>query len=84
MAEIEGLVRALREGDDAAKASAARALGDLMCLYISTTATNNRVRIVEAGGIRPLVELLRDGLRETKVLNEWAFQGFWGTSRARF
>ena len=29
MAEIEGLVRALREGDDAAKAKAARALGDL-------------------------------------------------------
>ena len=29
MAEIEGLVRALREGDDAAKAAAAGALCDL-------------------------------------------------------
>ena len=31
MAEIEGLVRALREGDDAAKEAAARALRNLAC-----------------------------------------------------
>ena len=53
MAEIEGLVRALREGGDAAKADAAWELGgkpyNQLCL------------IAEAGGIAPLVQLLRDG-----------------------
>ncbi|KAK7230396.1 ubiquitin-protein transferase [Aureococcus anophagefferens] len=61
MAEIEGLVRALREGDDADKAVAARAL--------HKTAHNsdaNRVLIAEAGGIPPLVELVRDGSAEAK------------------
>ena len=63
MAEIEGLVRALREGDDDAKtAAAARLLREFAC-YSST----NRVLIAEAGGIPLLVELLRDGSAETKL-----------------
>ena len=62
MAEIEGLVRALREGDDDAKtAAAARLLREFAC-YSST----NRVLIAEAGGIPPLVELLRDGSADAK------------------
>jgi vacuolar protein 8 len=56
MAEIEGLVRALREGDDAVKLSAAQRLGDL-----AWGDDANWVLIAEAGGITPLVELLRDG-----------------------
>ena len=50
MAEIEGLVRALREGDDAAKTAAANALGTLA--YDDDA---NIVLIAEAGGIAPLV-----------------------------
>ena len=61
MAEIEGLVRALREGDDA-KTAVARALGDLA--YANGA---NRVLIAEAGGIPPLVELLRDGSADAKA-----------------
>ncbi|KAH8067472.1 ubiquitin-protein transferase [Aureococcus anophagefferens] len=57
MAEIEGLVRALREGDDAAKTAAARALGNL----IHNDTAYAWVAIPEAGGIPPLVDLLRDG-----------------------
>ena len=55
-------VHALREGDDAAKMAAARAL--------STSAKNkaaNRVPIAEAGAIPLLVELLRDGSAEAKL-----------------
>ena len=63
MAEIEGLVRALREGDGA-KTAVARALGDLA--YANDA---NRVLIAEAGGIPPLVEHLRDGSAEAKL---WA------------
>ena len=59
MAEIEGLVRALREGDDAMKLAAAQRLGDLASPY-SVWCSNNRVLIAEAGGIAPLVDLLRD------------------------
>ena len=62
MAEIEGLVRALREGDDAAKTAAANALGTLA--YDDDA---NIVLIAEAGGIAPLVELVHDGSAEAKV-----------------
>jgi vacuolar protein 8 len=61
MAEIEGLVRALREGDDAAKLAAVRALGDL-----AWDDGANKIAIAEAGGITPLVDLLRDGSAEAK------------------
>ena len=64
MAEIEGLVRALREGGDAAKADAAWELGgkpyNQLCL------------IAEAGGIAPLVQLLRDGSAGAKRSAVWA------------
>ena len=57
MAEIEGLVRMLREGADARLAtSVAQRLGDL-----AWRDDSNWVLIAEAGGITPLVELLRDG-----------------------
>ncbi|KAH8068688.1 hypothetical protein SO694_00022213 [Aureococcus anophagefferens] len=56
MAEIEGLVRALREGDDAAKTAAARALGRLACGNFYQNGL-----IAEAGGIAPLVQLLHVG-----------------------
>jgi vacuolar protein 8 len=69
MAEIEGLVRALRralrEGDNAAKTAAARALGSLACSHA------NSVLIAEAGGIPSLVELLRDGDAPTKYQARW-------------
>ena len=61
MAEIEGLVRALREGDDAAKTAAARALG---CKPYDQLGL-----VAEAGGVAPLVQLLRDGSARAK---EWA------------
>ena len=68
MAEIEGLVRALREGGDAAKADAAWELGgkpyNQLCL------------IAEAGGIAPLVQLLRDGSADA-----WAESALWVLSR---
>ena len=56
MEEIEGLVRALRVGDDAAKTAAAQALCDL-----AWDEAANRVLIAEAGGITLLVDLLRRG-----------------------
>ena len=62
MAEIEGLVRALREGDDAAKTAAARALRNHT--YHNDA---NKDLIAEAGGIPPLVELLRDGSANGKL-----------------
>ena len=61
MAEIVGLVRALREGGDAAKTAAAQALCDLA--YDDDA---NMVVIVEAGGIASLVELLRDASASAK------------------
>ena len=66
MAEIEQHVRALREGDDAAKLAAARALSDLTCYLPRSVLDANKVAIAEAGGIPPLVELLRDGSAEAK------------------
>jgi vacuolar protein 8 len=63
MAEIEGLVRALREGDNAAKVAAATALFSLACNYAA-----NKVAIAAAGGIPPLVELLRDGSVDAKAV----------------
>ena len=60
MAEIEGLVRASREGDGAAKEAAARRLGDL------AGSTAEKAAIPKAGGIPPLVELLRDGVMWAK------------------
>jgi vacuolar protein 8 len=71
MAEIEGLVRALREGNDAAKTAAARALGDL-AWNNGATESANRVRIAEAGGITPLVQLLRGGSAHAKEQAAWA------------
>jgi vacuolar protein 8 len=62
MAEIEGLVRVLREGDDAAKVAAATALFSL------ARYNANRVLIAEAGGIPLLVELLRDGSAKAKAV----------------
>jgi vacuolar protein 8 len=62
MAEIEGLVRALREGDDAAKQAAARELHNRAC-----DNADNKVLIAEAGGIPLLVELLRDGSADAKL-----------------
>ena len=67
MAEIEGLVRDLREGDDAAKTAAARTLRDL-----AWDNDANEVLIAEAGGIAPLVELLRAGSAEAKAQAAWA------------
>ncbi|KAH8076201.1 hypothetical protein JL721_192 [Aureococcus anophagefferens] len=69
MAEIDGLVRALREGDDAAKTAAAGALGHLAWIYDA-----NRAAIAAAGGIAPLVELLRDGSAEDKACAAWALR----------
>ena len=43
MAEVEGLVHALREGDDAAKAAAARALGNLACNNAATLTTTRSI-----------------------------------------
>ena len=63
MAEIARRVRALREGDDAAKAAAARALGDLACGNNA-----NQGAIAAAGAIPPLVKLLRDGSADAKGL----------------
>ena len=61
MAEIEGLVRALREGDDAAKTAAARELGNLVFPFILSWSRRTKAAIAEAGGIPLLVELVRDG-----------------------
>ena len=62
MAEIEGLVRALREGDDAAKTAAAEAL-----YRLAWDDDADRVLIAEAGGIASLVELLRSGSAQLKL-----------------
>jgi vacuolar protein 8 len=64
---IKELVRALGEGDDAAKEAAAgalynRAFGNVI----------NKAAIAEAGGIPPLVELLRDGSADAKRRAAWA------------
>ena len=64
MAEIEGLVRALRKGRVAAKTDAAWALHNLARPQRDNGA--NRIAIAEAGGIPPLVDLLRDGRVEAK------------------
>ena len=64
MKEIKGVVRALREGDDAAKVEAAHAMVNL-----SMENAVIKDMIVKAGGIPPLVELLRDGSVEAK---QWA------------
>ena len=63
MAEIEGWLLILREGDDAAKTAAARGLGKF-----AWDNAANRVAIAEAGGIPPLVELLRDGSAGAKAM----------------
>ena len=65
MAEIEKLVRVLQVGDDAAKTAAAEALCRRTAMYPLFTK-----RVAEAGGIRPLVDLLRDG--STKNAKRWA------------
>ena len=67
MEEIEGLVRALGEGDDAAKIAAAGALGALALVTHARRSKDNKVLIAEAGGIPPLVQLLRDGTAEAKA-----------------
>ncbi|KAK7249239.1 hypothetical protein SO694_00046264 [Aureococcus anophagefferens] len=66
MAEIKGLVRALRSGDDAAKTAAARTLCNL------AFQDYNRDLIRYAGGVPPLVELVRDGSAEAKFEAAWA------------
>ncbi|KAH8092111.1 hypothetical protein JL720_5695 [Aureococcus anophagefferens] len=64
MAEyIEGLVRALCEGNIAAKAAAAHALRDLKGSPVYCMSQC----IAEDGGIPPLIELLQDGSAESKV-----------------
>ena len=62
METIASRVHALREGDDAAKMAAARALSTFACLNAA-----NRVPIAEAGAIPLLVELLRDGSADAKL-----------------
>ena len=71
MAEIEGLVRALREGDDAAKAEAARVLGHLAYYDAANQIGDaaDQVLIAEAGGVPLLVELLRDGSAPVNLVN---------------
>jgi vacuolar protein 8 len=63
MEEIEGLVRAFREGVDAAYTAAARAVG-----WLAHDNLADRVAIAEAGagGIPPLVEVLRAGSAKAK------------------
>ena len=61
MAEIEGLVRVLREGEEWAKKAAARELHNR-----AYDDDDNKVLIAEAGGIPPLVQLLRDGSADAK------------------
>jgi vacuolar protein 8 len=70
MADIDGLVSVLSEGDDVAKAAAARALFNLVLrgrLSGSTrTKASEKAAIAEAGGIPLLVELVRDGSADAK------------------
>ena len=63
---ISAHMRALREGDDATKTEAARALRNLAS-GVPDPWRANRVAIANAGGIAPLVELLRDGSAEAKA-----------------
>ena len=65
MAEIAQHVRALREGDDAAKTAAAMKLGSIAIINPA------HVLIAEAGGIPPLVELLRDESADAKEAAAW-------------
>jgi vacuolar protein 8 len=59
---VRKAVRILREGDDDAKIAAARNLANLADLGENEDHySNNKVRTAKAGGIPPLVELLRDG-----------------------
>ena len=64
---IEGLVRALREGDDGAQVAAARALG-----HLASNCYDKQVLISCAGGIAPLVQLLGVGSAEAKEHAAWA------------
>ncbi|KAH8052998.1 hypothetical protein JL720_14781 [Aureococcus anophagefferens] len=82
METVAGHVRALREGDDAAKTAAARALYTLAVMpgvaVGAEVRYSYRVMIVEAGGIPPLVDLLRAGNAEAnseaaRALCELAF-----------
>ena len=75
MAQLELIsahVRALREGDDATKTEAVLALRQIASAVNLITSPANRVAIVEAGGIPPLVQLLRDGNAEAKEAAAWA------------
>ena len=58
---IEGLVRAVREGDDAAQKAAAQAL----CAF-AWPSHAHKVLIAEAGAVPPLVQLLRAGSAAAK------------------
>ena len=61
METVAGNIRALREGDDAAKTAAAAWLGSL------ADNESSRALIAGAGGIAPLVELLCDGSAGAKL-----------------
>ncbi|KAH8073040.1 hypothetical protein JL721_3015 [Aureococcus anophagefferens] len=61
---ISAHVRALREGDDASKMAAVRAL----LAFDDADLYDISLAIAKAGGIPPLVELLRDGSAEAKLL----------------
>ena len=65
MVETEQRVRALIEGDDNAKMAALRALRNPTTFTASPYTLG--VYIANAGGIAPLVELLRDGRAEAKA-----------------
>ena len=69
---ISAHVRALREGDDATKTEAVLALRQIASAVNLITSFANRVAIVEAGGIPPLVQLLRDGNAEAIEAAAWA------------
>ncbi|KAK7232264.1 hypothetical protein SO694_00030320 [Aureococcus anophagefferens] len=66
MADIDGLVSVLSEGDDVAKAAAARALFNLMLRGRLSGSTPTKAAIAEAGGIPLLVDLVRDGSADAK------------------
>jgi vacuolar protein 8 len=66
MAEIDGLVSVLTDGDDVAKAAAARALFNLVMRGSLSWSTRAKAAIAEAGGIPLLVELVRDGSADAK------------------
>ena len=77
MAEIEGLVRALGEGGDAAKEAAVRTLYIIACGNAA-----NKVAIAEAGGIALLVDILRDGSADTKWQAAWTLRSLAYTNAA--